>query len=81
MYLRIYQGKMVGVDIRILHSNVISLNRSYYTTLVLSLFFIVESISLLCTEYNVASQGSNIVSNAWARDINGTENADNITGT
>lgn len=73
---------MLGLDIRILHCNVIRLNRSYNTVcLILSVFFIVESISLLCTEYNLASQDYSIVSNAWALDINGTENADNITGT
>jgi hypothetical protein len=73
---------MLGLVIRTLHCNVISLNRSYNTfCLVLSVFFIVESLYLFYTEYNLASQGYNIVSNAWAFDINGTENGDNITGT
>jgi Ca2+-binding RTX toxin-like protein len=50
-------------------------------TLILSAFFIMESISILSTELKLVSQEYNIIRNAWARDINGTENADNITGT
>src|SRR3712207_3354722 len=73
---------MLGLDIRTLHCDGIKLNLLRNTVcLILSVFFIVESIPLLSTEFNLASQGYNILGNAWARNINGTENADNITGT
>ena len=45
-------------------------------TFILSAFFLVGSISILPTELKFVSEEYNIIKNAWAIDINRTENAD-----
>src|SRR5215217_2371665 len=80
-------GIMLETDKKILNYNDIKISIIHNSVcLVLSRFcIIVGLVSLLTIEFNLAGQEhnfiKNIIRNAWADDINGTENADNITGT